>query len=217
MNLVIFDFCDTLVNMQTANHFSKYVLKVKSRYFILALDTLFEFLRIYSIFSKLKNFSQKRFLLFGLRGLTKDDLDIIGQQYAALILPQYINTTILDRLKKHVINGDYVLINSGGYEIYLKFFVKRFAVKKLYGTRLKFEQGIFTGKISGRDCLGREKIRRMLSDGIKLKEFSNVVVYSDSFTDKPLFDIADERNVVLYSSQVPDWCTHHNCNILQIS
>ena len=53
MKLVIFDFCETLVNFQTADSFSRFVLEKESRNFILKIDTLLDKIKFYRFCYKL--------------------------------------------------------------------------------------------------------------------------------------------------------------------
>ena len=74
MKLVIFDFCETLVNFQTADCFSRFVLEKESRNFILKTDLLLDKMKFYKFCSKfnLDSCSQKKILLTNLNGLNKE-------------------------------------------------------------------------------------------------------------------------------------------------
>lgn len=217
MNLAIFDFCETLVNFQTADRFCRFVLEKKSKTRILKLDLYFSQLKVYAFCSKLgfKSF-QKRFLLSGLKGLNATEMHQISQLYLTEMIEPALNTNVYAIFKNHLANGDDVVINSGGYEPYLKIFADQHKVKKLYATKLEMNRDQCTGKIDGMDCLGVEKVIRMQKDGVLNQSYNNVFVYSDSITDLPIFNIATTKYAVIKNKKIPEWCKGDSFNIINV-
>ena len=208
MRLAIFDFCDTLVNFQTADEFCKYVLKKESKYSFLKIDRFFESYYLYRLFSKLgfSRLSQKRLLLRGLKGLTRSKIEFYGEQFVQDRIENQLNRDVFQRLLAHIEAGDIVVINSGGYEAYLLHFSHKHKIEFTFSTQFKYVNDIFSGEIHGNDCLGREKIRRMNDTNLLGKSYSDIYVYSDSVTDTPIFDLATRRVAVIKHNTTPKWC-----------
>lgn len=217
MNLVIFDFCDTLVNFQTADSFCRYALEKKSKFLYLQLDTIFSKLKVYNFFSKfkLKNGFQKKFLLNGLKGISKSEMELIAKEFIEEVVEFRKNESVFKMFLNHIEKGDFVIINSGGYQPYLKIFADKYQVNKLYATNFYFENDLFSGKISGLDCLGDEKVKRMEKDNILEMKFNHISVYSDSVTDMPIFNLGMKKYAVISSKNTPSWC--NNFEIININ
>jgi len=210
MRLAIFDFCDTLVNFQTANEFSKYVLKKESRNVLYQIDYFFEKLFFYRIFAKfgITSFSQKIFLLRGLKGLTKEKIDKYGSQFFDEFIKVRFNKNILERFLEHKKNNDILVINSGGYDAYLQHFANYYVVDYTFSNKFKYVNDIFCGEILGYDCLGMEKVYQMQKAGFNFDQYDQIYVYSDSITDLPIFNLASHKVAVLQkgTSPRPTWC-----------
>ncbi len=210
MRLVIFDFCDTITNFQTANEFCKFVLKKEKRRALLLVDQLFEVGFLYRIFTKLGLkgvLSKKKLLLSGLKGIKKGQLDSYGLDYVEQVIEKNRNQVVYFRFLEHLENGDRVVINSGGYEPYLKQFADKYNVKYCYSTQFDYCRDVFNGSMNGRDCLGIEKVNKMKQTGLLNQTYSEVFVYSDSKTDMPIFNLATRKIAVIKQSNVPDWCS----------
>jgi HAD superfamily hydrolase (TIGR01490 family) len=211
MRLAIFDFCDTLVNFQTANEFCRYVLKKESRYFYLTLDKFFEVCFVYRIAAKLsvKRLSQKRMLLNGLKGMNMNKLESYGLSFVDDEIQKKIYIEVFERFKSHIDKKDCVVINSGGYDAYLKHFSDKFNIGYSFSTRFKYVENIFTGQIEGQDCLGAEKVSRMKETEVLNKSYNAIFVYSDSITDMPIFNLATHKVAIIKQETIPVWCKEH--------
>ena len=206
MRLIIYDFCDTLVNFQTGDEYCRYVLRKNQRRIWLLYDRVFSQTNIYRLVSKFVDSFERKFLLFTLRRINVDFMDKCAESfYTERIRPNF-NTGVLERLQLDIKEGNYVVINSGGYAIYLKYFVKDFGVNNLFSSRLSFSNGLFEGKINGAVCLGQEKVIRMTKANVRIEDYDEIIVYSDSPSDLPLFSIASSKFAILKSSKIPEWC-----------
>lgn len=208
MRLAIFDFCDTLVNFQSANEFCKYVLIKESKNSLLNTDRFFDKFYFYRLFAKLglSHFSQKKVLLRSLKGLTKAELEGYGEQFVQDVIENKLISDVFQRFLDHIKNGDIIVINSGGYEAYLKYFSSKYNIEYTFSTRFKYVNNIFSGEIEGNDCLGQDKVARMKEIDILEKGYKEIFVYSDSITDIPIFNIASQRIAVIKGNMIPKWC-----------
>lgn len=208
MKLVIFDFCETLVNFQTADSFSRFILEKESKKIILKIDFLLDKIKFYRFCSKLNldSWSQKNFLLSNLNGLSKEKIKSYAELFLeSKILPN-LNEKVFEKFLNHLNANDFVIINSGGYQPYLDLFVNKYGVNMLFSTEFKYEGSIFTGKIEGIDCLGQEKVRKMKEEGLNFNDYEEIIVYSDSITDMPIFNLATSRVAIINKNSIPSWC-----------
>lgn len=206
--LVIFDFCDTLASFQTADQFCKYVLRKELRHTVLMLDWFLSRFYCYKLTAKLgyKGFSQKAFLLKGLQGLTRHELELYGKQFVQERIENQLNNVVKQRFSDHIAQGDVVVINSGGYEVYLLHFSNQFNVNYTFSTKFVYVNNVFTGEIDGKDCLGQEKVQRMIESKILDIDYSDICVYSDSITDMPIFNLATKKVAIVKQNALPEWC-----------
>jgi HAD superfamily hydrolase (TIGR01490 family) len=208
VNLAIFDFCDTLVNFQTADEFCRFVLKKESKKLWIHLDSFLTRWKIYNVLLKSSffRFPQKRLLLWSVRGIRMQKINGYGKLYVDEILMQNMNEEVLLRFKGHLSVGDTVVINSGGYEPYLRHFSNKFGVDMLFSTEFESRNDIFLGYLKGRDCLGSEKVKRIRMTELLNNSYNDIYVYSDSITDTPLFDLATKKVAVIQGNEIPKWC-----------
>lgn len=216
MNLAIFDFCETLVNFQTADRFCRFTLERNSKKRYLKIDYFLNQLKIYSLLSKMgvKNF-QKRFLLLGLKNMSAAEIQNMSIAFLKEEIEPKLNQNVFGLFKQHIKQGDFVVINSGGYEPYIKSFSEKHLVHKYYATKLGYANSRLSGKILGADCLGIEKVIRMENDGVLKQHFNEVFVYSDSVTDMPIFNLASKKYAIVSSNETPQW-TKNNFEIIHV-
>lgn len=218
MNLAIFDFCDTISNFQTADAFSRYALKKMGRTSHLKLNSILSKLKIYSLLSKLKiQGVQKKLLLSGIKGLHRDKIDSIAIEYYKDVVKLGLNKKVVQLMLDHLDNGDRVIINSGGFMPYLKVFANEYNIAKVYATEFEYKKNRFTGNILGVDCLSIEKVKRMKEYELLEYNFNEIIVYSDSVTDLPLFNIATKKIVIIYSEKIPEWCSSSEFHTIKLS
>ncbi len=217
--IVIFDFCNTLVNFQSADAFVNYV---KARSPQTARRTLIEGFRIFLLKTKLMHILQrfdpysylnKRLLLAQLKGLSKKELEKLGESFFKEIISlRYIPETIQELLKCQK-NGCRICIASGGYDTYLSYVKNHFKIDYLVCTSLKYKHDIFTGHFSGKDCIRNQKLPMVIKQlGEPLLANSETIFYSDSITDLPLFKYCDKGIVVCTTP--PAWARKNKLEVL---
>lgn len=200
--LVLFDFCETLVDFQTADPFVDYVREHHSSYHIERRYRLYQFLhrcRFFHVTNRLLPHSSlgKKIYLFQLRGVSLQKLQELSLSYFKECIRPRLIPALIDRLQEHIRQGDRVWIISGGYEIYLTHFSDHFRVERVIATELEIHHGRATGCMREGDCMYEEKVRRLLK--VLYNEEKNrpeIVAYSDSESDLPLLLFADKAVVV---------------------
>tara|TARA_B100000214_G_scaffold374277_1_gene356559 strand:- start:600 stop:1208 length:609 start_codon:yes stop_codon:yes gene_type:complete len=183
--IIVFDFCGTLVSLQTADLFVSYVLLKKQRYISY----------LYSIMLR-KFFNNKKFVLLSLlKGINEEHLNQCAMSFAKY-LKKYTNNDVFLRLIKLLKQEkNQIFLISAGYSIYLKYFFKDLNIH-IISNDFNFKNNIFQGSIMDKDCFGKRKVKRLLK--VINNNFSdkNLLIsesYSDSLSDKPIFDISKKK------------------------
>lgn len=217
--VAIFDFCETLVDLQTADEFVIYIHKNNRlpllNQWLFTSWKWFKKLRFIAIYDRIfrHNPIEKKWLLFSLMGLSESIIFREAEMYSDW-LKSRVNQNIWNEFEKSMMNSDLVIICSGGYDSYLNPFFKGFNVQ-IIGTRLKYKQGKFSGTIEGLDCLGEEKVNRLeMNFGRELWSSFVIDFYSDSIMDMPLFKKSN-RKIVAYNSKPPKWAMDRDFETLK--
>lgn len=190
MNKVaLFDFCETLANFQTADPYVDFVRakvgtsRMKRWEFVKSLYNKSRLLQF--LFIKLsKNPSiGKSLKLYQLKGLKEELLEDLGRQYyIEVVKPNLIPETCKEMLRLQR-EGYNIYLVSGGYNLYLKWFVEDFGLDGFWSTKIAFKDGICCGIFQGEDCMREQKVE-VLNKYFKQKpDYS--VSYSDSESDLP--------------------------------
>lgn len=143
------------------------------------------------------------FLLYAVRIYTKTQFK--ERMYGFLRYIPDIESAVEDFWDKHQCNilsyymeqkNEDDIIISASPEFLLEPICRRLGVKRLIASRVDSK----TGKYSGENCWGAEKVRRLKEKyGIDHCER----FYSDSFSDTPLAEIADEAYIVRKNDLTP--------------
>ena len=216
--LAIFDFCETLVAMQSADSFIDFVRdKTPSR-----KRNLLEFLR--SFLTKLKFFSvinklfpsnniHKKLKLLQLSGIPKSTIEELSKNYYENVLKNKLIPKIINELKQKQSIGYRIIILSGGYTIYIKHFAETVDINSndIIATDICFDKNdICKGIFQGVDCMNKNKIIKMKKKIKDIDEFNldASYAYSDSISDLPLLKLVG--NGVAVNQKDQEWAQKHN-------
>lgn len=200
--LVFFDFCETLIKFQTAD---KYVDFCRSRlhtrrmnilHIITTVLTKSYCFRIINRFLP-NNTIRKRVVLSQLKGIEYTILDNLAKEYYEQCLKPAIIPEMLNRLLAHLQSQDNVWIISGGYDIYIKYFVEEYSLAGYISTNIAFtKEGVCLGRFVGLDCMRKNKVYLVEKELGSFLDNTDTVTYSDSDSDLPLLLMAKEGFVV---------------------
>lgn len=198
--IAFFDFCETLVDFQTADAFIDYVRNVEKTKRMLFWEQCFIILKktkIIPLCEKLTFYKfslSKRIKLFQLKGLTKEQVEGYSKLYYSEVIKQHLITVMIDKMKQCALDGYEIVIVSGGYNEYLKHFCLEYQVDDVISSHIKFSNGICLGELDGLDCVNKNKVTLLL------QKYSNRQVgsqaYSDSKSDIPFLRWAEDSYVV---------------------
>src|SRR6476620_266248 len=163
MQLVIFDFCETLVNFQSADRFVDFVIEKDNyhRYNWLAkLGKLLAKTRFLAVTNKFfpEFNASKRLKLLQVKGISRETVQRYAEAfYSGQIMPNIIKP-IYELFEQHIKNGDYILVISGGYAPYIKLFSEKHNIKGYFATEMASSNEKLTGTFLGKDCLYGQKV-----------------------------------------------------------
>lgn len=209
--VAIFDFCQTIVDFETADEFVRYVLKHMDRKYRLIdwLRKALVVLQINRIIEKITRNSynrisiNKKLLLFQLRGLGESQINKMAEDfYCERIEPHLINKTIKELLECKN-KGYQIALVSASYLPIIQPFYDKYEIDYLITNTFRYKDGKFLGVIDSNDCVGKEKVRRFyhsIKDKDKIEiEYS----YGDSKSDIPILKIARQGVVISHCNSKP--------------
>jgi nucleoside-diphosphate-sugar epimerase len=82
-----------------------------------------------------------------LRGISRDRLDLLGEEYFKYKLQPYLKIDGVELLKSHITGGDEVVLVSQGLEHVMRPLAQHLGVKWMIANRLEFRDGIATGRL----------------------------------------------------------------------
>ena len=193
--LAIFDFCETLVSIQTANNFLKFVLKHDPRPTSIILEVGRICLRA---FGKLNGFNHKKLQAKQLRGLSSERFSKVIRKYISEILNNKKNSLVIKKVLEHRDNGHELVIISGGFSDYIIPFAKAIGIENVIAVDLEKKDNILTGKIINGDTMGFDKVKK-LQRYFNLDEYdlSKSYFYSDHPSDAPMFSLVGNKIAVV--------------------
>ena len=214
MQLVIFDFCETLVSFQSADSFVDYIIE-KEKYrkykWIHYLDKILSKFRVLAVVNKLfpELNPSKRLKLLQIKGISNGKISKYALAFYKEKVMDNLIPTLYEQLQLHLSNNDHVLIISGGYAPYLKIFAEQHQAKGYFATEMADDGKKLTGLFLGKDCLYGQKVV-LLEKYLNAHHlvYSKSIVYSDSSSDLPLLEWADE-GIVVSKNKSQSWAQRH--------
>ena len=182
-----FDLDLTITNVDTFRAFLK-------RYYVHSPFKIHLVLFIFAkgLLRKLRLISLKSFKeagLVGLKGMTKEQVLNLGDVFFNKYLKCHIRNDIIKEIKKHKSKDRAVYIVSASPDVYVRAIASYLNCDGYICTALEYENGIFSGKILGNDCIGVQKFHlvKQLSDEKNIN-LDLSYVYSDHEVDLPLLE-----------------------------
>jgi len=135
--------------------------------------------------------AKERVLVRCLAGLSFDELQQEAERFAALILPGLLRHESLQRYAWHKLQGHRCVVISASLDIYVRPWAVSAGFDDVIATQLETQtDGIVTGKLSGENCYGIEKVRR-LDAVLGARTGYSLYAYGDSRGDRELLSSAD--------------------------
>lgn len=134
--------------------------------------------------------TKEAFLSRFLKGKSREELQSMAEAFTEEILVHLIRPQALSRIQQHKDQGHRLLIVSASLDIWLAPWAASQEIP-LLSSQGEFIDGIFSGKLTGENCRGAEKVRRITEYlGADLPD--HTIAYGDSSGDTELLQWADK-------------------------
>lgn len=197
--LAIFDVDYTITRRETLRELYKYSLKENKKNLIYVPRALFS-----GLLYILKIYDEKRvkesFLKF-IENMSENDLEGFTKRFYEKRFKNILYNDSLEMMKKLKGEGYKIYLISASPEFYLKHLYEIKEVDKIIGTKFYMNEGKFTRKMDGLNCKGEEKVKRLkkfLEEEKIEVDFEESYMFSDSLSDKPLFDLVGKPYLINY-------------------
>ena len=184
--LVFFDFDCTLTIRDTIWPFTTFLLKQNRRGYTvrLAAVCLSGLLKFHLIPNE---YFKKGLAALLLRGKSAQEMDLIAERFHDAYLERILNRTVVESLVEHIAHSDEIYIVSSNFDFFLKPVQRKWNLAGIIATRTEVLNGVFTGRIVGNACHGKEKVARVI-EGFGPTIIKEAVAYGDSASDAFLLD-----------------------------
>lgn len=209
-NVALFDFCKTLVTFDTHDPFIKLVLLKERKFakFLIATVLSSHLVRLLQRFRVLRLHNKKQYLVSLLDGIETKKVEKWADLYAEKLLRHSIQDSNMELAVLHARNVVIYVISAG-----LSVYIKKYMQKKhpnvnaiVIANDLTSNDGVCDGTYTATDCIGSEKVIRYNAQ--KKEDEQVVATYSDSYSDKPIIDLAAYGYLITRSGNVVFWKEH---------
>lgn len=182
--IVVYDFDKTIYNGETSTDFMLFFLKRNPRYIIRICNVL------YSLFYYKKDLKKSKEIFF--RILNGVNIEFLKEEINEFwkVKKDKIFSWVYDEILENKKVADELILISATPSIFLEKISKELGFDKLLATEFENTNKLFDSKIKGPNCKGKEKVNRLNE---YIDNYTIFKFYSDSMSDKPLFDLADEK------------------------
>lgn len=187
--VAFFDFDGTLTNGDSFLIFLRYVVGNTRYYFLLLL--LSPVLVGYVIKLIPNHIAKQLVLKVSLSGYSREEIFKLGKAFADTVIPTLLHKHGQAKLQWHFDQGHECILVSASIDAYLGAWGGQAGFSQVLCTQLAFdERGLATGKLSGGNCFGDEKVTRIRSaiDDLDSRE---TYAYGDTAGDIPMLNMAD--------------------------
>lgn len=210
-SIAIYDFCQTLVDFETADQFVHFIRMKKTTRRINNIEQIRKILlktKVLAILGKIMHgldksyFLNKHILLYELKGMTRSEIEGWAEQYYREIIKKHFIKQTIELLKAQKKEGYIIVIISASYEPFLRLFKEEYNVDYLLTNEFVYdEDDRFIGKLKEKDCVGRNKVKRLKKQfpDFAKEKFENCEAYGDSVSDIPILKIAKKGYVITHN------------------
>lgn len=186
-----FDFDGTLTRRDTLLPFLLHLLGWAT--LLRHAVRLFPVLAAYALGWMSNGAAKEKVLMRCLAGWSRAELECAAESFAAQRMPGLLRAEAMQRLAWHQRQGHRCVVVSASLELYVRPWAVRAGCTEVLATRLDFmAQPTVSGRFSGENCYGGEKVRR-LEACLGARDGYTLYAYGDSRGDAELLAYADHR------------------------
>lgn len=186
--VVVFDFDGTLTKHDTFIEFAIFSRGIHR--FLKACILAFPWLLMWKLGRISSSKAKQKLFLKLYKGESKSRLEKLATHFNPPL-----KSKILNRLLYHICNNDTIYIISASIDIWVTPWAKKYGIIALCTESETNAKGILTGQFRNSNCIGKEKVSRILNAEPNRGAY-RLIVYGNSNGDKDILQIADERHFV---------------------
>lgn len=186
--LALFDFDGTITSTDTLWAFLKFL---SGPSFYLKAATTLPFLIGLKAGLVPADVAKQKVLWKFFKGYTIEELSVAAKVFATTRLQNLIRPKALERIKEFKAEGIQVTVVTASLELWVKPWCDLHQLDCI-GTRMIFENGLFTGKYELPNCNGPEKVLRIKA--IMNPNDYYIIGFGDSKGDLPMLELAQEKH-----------------------
>ncbi len=195
-NIVIFDLDFTITRKDTYLGFLVFFLRRNpsrlARCWFLPMAVL-----MYKLKLRDNSWLKEAFLTAIAAGTPCDRLNLIVNDFVDMTMSKGLYMDAARRINKHLDDGDYLVLASASFDFYVKKIAQRLNFDTTICTFAEWDENKkLTGKIAGKNCYGQNKRLAIDTHLALLNSKADITVYSDHYSDLPIFDLADKAVVI---------------------
>lgn len=187
MDLALFDFDGTITTVETFPVFMRRV--VPGARLAVGACVLAPWLIGYRAGAVSGKTIRAAMVQVGLRGFPETKARDAGRRFAEEFLRDVIRPHASERIDWHKARGDTVVIVSAALDLYLSEWAHPRGIDVVC-SRLEAKNGLLTGRYSGGDCCGPEKVARIRAR-YDLGRYAQIFAYGDTVEDKEMLSLAN--------------------------
>lgn len=180
--LALFDFDGTITNRDTLWDFHRFVFG--STVFLSKLVFNVPVLSGHMLNIISSQEAKESFLTAFWKGKPAYELELSGAKYCER-LDQIIRPQAVRAINFHSDNSDTMIIVTASIDEWVRPWALKNGIDNIIATKLDHKSNILSGKISGNNCNGEEKVRR-IKEFINLADYDQIFVYGDSKGDRAM-------------------------------
>lgn len=190
MQLILFDFDGTLTRKDSFVEFITYYKGRRKLYagFLVNIIHLSKFMLGLISNSRFKEIMLSHFF----KGESICEFNRRGEQFALNVIPDILRNGAIKTIEKHSKEDSRLIVVTASCSNWIKAWTDKMELE-LIATELEVVDGKISGKLSGKNCYGSEKVLRIKSY-VELDNFDSIIAYGDSVGDKQMLDLADVKN-----------------------
>lgn len=188
--IAFFDFDGTITSKDTMLVFLRYFAgSFRYHSSMLALSPVFAALKLGLITNhRAKEIMLTRFI----GGLEEGSLAKACKGFTSHVLPGIIRPAAMACILEHQQRGAEVVVVSAAPHYWVSGWCQEHGIS-LLATRLEVVDGKLTGRISGKNCHGEEKVRR-IREAYTLSAYPVIHAYGDTVSDRPMLSLAHQSH-----------------------
>lgn len=185
--IAAFDFDGTITKRDSLPVFILFAASLQQ--LLLGSLRMSPFLLLFKLKIIPNNRAKERLLKIFFGGLQLDKFNLLSERFAPRI-EKMVNPLALEKIRWHQQMQHEVVIISASAENWIRPWAKINGIDTVLATRLEVEDNLITGKLLSQNCLGAEKVNRLL-DKYPQRDSYTLYAYGDSNGDKDLLELAD--------------------------